>query len=173
MAEHSFSNVMRTLLGGMLLSLLLPIGGCSGDADTGPVDVKWDRDVCARCNMVLSDRRHAAQVRRPATDASRSEVKKFDDLGCAVLWLDQQAWHDEAGVEIWVVDYQTGEWIDARSAYYVTDRQTPMQYGLGAVATPTPESLSFADAREHIYRVEQKFNVHGGNLDHTELPSIR
>ncbi len=160
-------------IAGLLMSLSLQLGGCSGDAGTGPADVIWDRDVCTRCNMVLSDRQHSAQVRRPASDAARGMVKKFDDLGCAVLWLDQQPWRDEAGVEIWVNDYQTGEWIDARTAYYVTDRQTPMQYGLGAQMTSTPGSLSFADAREHIYRVEQKFNVHGGNLDHDEIPQIR
>ncbi len=166
-------QIVGTIIAGLLITMMLLLSGCSGDTGSGPVDVIWDRDVCTRCNMVLSDRQHSAQVRRPAGDASRGVVKTFDDLGCAVLWLDQQPWRDEAGVEIWVNDYQTGDWIDARTAHYVTDRQTPMQYGLGAQSTSTPGSLSFADAREHIYRVEQQFNVHGGNLDHDDIPQIR
>ena len=148
------------------------LAACSGDPGTGPVEVKWDRDVCARCNMVLSDREHAAQVRYLPTDGSRGEVKKFDDLGCAVLWLDQQPWKGQADVEIWVTDYHTGHWIDARLAHYVIGRQTPMQYGLGAQTEATADSIDFVRAREHIYRIEQQFNVHGGNLEHREPPPV-
>ncbi|MCB1726823.1 MAG: hypothetical protein KDI22_05265, partial [Gammaproteobacteria bacterium] len=86
----------------LLIATALLLAGCSGDPGTGPVEVKWDRDVCTRCNMVLSDREHSAQVRYTPADGKRSQVRKFDDLGCAVLWLDQQPWHDEPGVEIWV-----------------------------------------------------------------------
>ena len=45
------------------LALLLLLAACSGDPGTGPAEVTWDRDACARCNMVLSDRHHSAQVR--------------------------------------------------------------------------------------------------------------
>ena len=155
----------------LLITATALLVGCSGDPGTGPVEVKWDRDVCVRCNMVLSDREHSAQVRYAPTDGSRSQVRKFDDLGCAVLWLDQQSWHTAPGVEIWVTDYRNGQWIDARSAHYVTGRHTSMQYGLGAQAEATAGSLDFAGARDHIYRVEQQFNIHGGNLEHPEPTS--
>ena len=71
----------------LLITATALLVGCSGDPGTGPVEVKWDRDVCVRCNMVLSDREHSAQVRYTPTDGGRSQVRKFDDLGCAVLWL--------------------------------------------------------------------------------------
>jgi hypothetical protein len=126
--------------------------------------------------MVLSDRRHAAQVRYTPADGSRGQVRKFDDLGCAVLWLDQQPWRDAGGVEIWVNDHLDGQWLDAHGAFYVTGRLTPMQYGLGAQTAPTPGALDFAQARQHIYAIEQTFNIHGGNLDHADhgspLPPI-
>lgn len=150
------------------------LAACSGDPGTGPVEVKWDRDVCTRCNMVLSDRQHAAQVRYAPTDGSRGRVNRFDDLGCAVLWLDQQPWRDQSGVEFWVTDHRDGSWIDARGAWYVTGRLTPMQYGLGAQAEPAPGAIDFAGASKHIYEVERRFNVHGGNLEHADkapLPS--
>ena len=160
----------------LITALLLLLAACSGDPGSGPVEVKWDRDTCARCNMVLSDRQHAAQVRYTPADGSRGQVKKFDDLGCAILWLDQQPWHDEAGVEVWVSDLRNGRWLDAPSAYYLTGRLTPMQYGLGAQSEVVPDALDFARAREHVYEVERRFNVHGGNLDHANavapLPSL-
>jgi len=153
---------------GLLMSAALLLAACSGDPGTGPVEVKWDRDTCARCNMVLSDRQHAAEVRYVPGDGAHSQVKKFDDLGCALLWLDQQPWREQPGVEIWVTDYRDGRWLDARGAYYVTGRLTPMQYGLGAQAEPMSGTLDFAQARAHVYQVESRFNVHGGNLDHAD-----
>jgi nitrous oxide reductase accessory protein NosL len=144
------------------------LASCSGDPGTGPVEVKWDRDACARCNMVLSDRWHTAQIRYTPGEGSPSEVRKFDDLGCALLWLDQQAWRERPGVEIWVTDHRDGRWLDARNAFYVTGQMTPMQYGLGAQTESAPGALDFAAARDHVYQVERRFNVHGGNLDHPE-----
>ena len=126
--------------------------------------------------MVLSDRRHAAQIRYAPADGSRGQVRKFDDLGCAVLWLDQQPWRGADGVEIWVNDHRDGQWLDARRAFYVTGRMTPMQYGLGAQTEASPGAMDFARARQHIYAVEQTFNIHGGNLHHPDpgppLPPI-
>lgn len=166
----SFRRNLRGPLRPGLLALLL--AACSGDPGTGPVDVKWDRDTCARCNMVLSDRGHAAQIRHVPTDGGRGEVRLFDDFGCAVLWLDQQPWRDAPGVELWVTDYRDGRWIDARTAHYVTGRVTPMQYGLGARAEPDSQALDFDGARAHVYRVERTFNIHGGNLDHGDPPAL-
>jgi hypothetical protein len=160
---------------GIILAALL-LSACSGHPGTGAVDVKWDRDTCVRCNMVLSDRQHSAQVRYTPADGTRSRVWKFDDLGCALLWLDQQPWRDDGAVEIWVNAHESGEWIDARSAHFLTGRLTPMQYGLGAQRQAGPGTLDFYQAREHVYAVEAKYNIHGGNLDHAEaapsLPSI-
>lgn len=150
----------------LFIGATILLAGCSGDAGTGPVEVKWDRDACERCNMVLSDRHHAAQIRHTPAGGGRSRVYKFDDIGCAVLWLDQRPWRQEPGVEIWVTDHRSGDWLDARTAHYVTGQLTPMQYGLGAQPDPAPGSLSFTEAAEHIYRVERELNVHGGNLDH-------
>jgi copper chaperone NosL len=149
----------------------LLLSACSGDPGTGPVDVKWDRDSCARCNMVLSDRQHAAQVRHTPADGGRSEVRRFDDFGCAVLWLDKQVWANDASVEIWVTDQHSGQWIDARTAHYTPGRITPMQYGLGAQAEASADALDFTRAREHVYAIERRFNIHGGNLDHPNAVS--
>ncbi|WP_197722858.1 nitrous oxide reductase accessory protein NosL [Sulfurivermis fontis] len=130
---------------------------CSGDPGTGPAEVKWDRDTCARCRMVLSDRFYAAQI-RGGPEGKKTRVYKFDDIGCAVLWLEQQPWRNDPRTEIWVTDHRTGAWIDARSAHYVQDRITPMGYGLGAQADAAEGTLQYSQAIEHIHLVEQRFN---------------
>ncbi len=151
-----------------LLGLLFLLVGCSGDPGTGPVDVKWDRDACERCRMVLSDRMHSAQI-RGGPEEGKSRVYLFDDIGCAVIWLDEQPWKDNPAIEIWVNDHRDGEWIDAREAWYVKGNNTPMAYGLGAQDEPAEEALTFAQAREWIYEVEERFNTHS---EHLEVPPV-
>ena len=157
-AKRPFSRVRL-----LALTLTLLLAAC-GDPGTGAVDVKWDRDTCVRCRMVLSDRHHAAQV-RVKTPEGRSRAYPFDDLGCALIWLQDQPGGDDPATEIWVSDWRTGNWIDASTAYYVPSQITPMEYGLGAQPDPAPGTLTFAQARAHIAEVERKYNVHGGHLD--------
>jgi hypothetical protein len=157
---------LRARSGAALLLLLLlgaPLAGCGGDPGTGPVEVTWDRDPCARCGMVLSDRAHAAQVRVKGANGSRV-VRLFDDLGCAVVWLDSEGLADDA-VEVWVADHRGVGWLDAFTAHFVLGNPTPMQYGVSARVAAGPDTIDFTAAREHIRRVERETNVHGGNLD--------
>ena len=149
---------MRLLASALLLLL---VSGCSPEADTGPGEVRWDREICVRCAMAVSDRNYAAQIRR-MIPGQRSKLYKFDDIGCAVIWLDEQSWKDEPMVEIWVTDYHTGKWIDARKSHYITGKITPMDYGLGATSENPAgrQLLSFAQAREHIYKIEEKYQLH-------------
>jgi len=119
----------RALLLGLLLLVLTACGGKPKDK-TALHDVHWDRDMCERCKMVTSDRHHAAQVINPQTGRSYM----FDDIGCVTLWFEDEQipWKKEA--KIWITDIKTGQWIDARTAYYDTNNITPMAYGFGAHA---------------------------------------
>ncbi len=157
----------------LLLTIFVVALFSCGEQKTGPVDVKWDRDVCNRCQMMLSDRKFSAQI-RVFPEGKRSKVFRFDDVGCASLWLnakDQQTWEADNNTEFWVTDMNTGEWINARTAWYIEDLTTPMNYGLGAIS-PSPNSvkkentLDYEKARKHILDVEQKLNIHGGNFTH-------
>lgn len=144
------------------LTLLL-LSACSDGPKTGPGKVRFDRDTCERCIMAISDPNFAAQIRGgPAGE--KQKLYKFDDLGCAVIWLDQQQWKDNPAIEIWVSDYHNGEWIDARKAHYIKNQLTPMNYGLGAQPENAPEALDFRQAREHIYSIEAQYNLHGGAI---------
>ena len=140
----------RGIATGLLAAAALAAAaGCGGGPETGPGVVRWDRDVCARCSMVVSDRHHAAQVRGgPAGE--RARLRFFDDFGCAVLWLDGQTWRAEPGIGIWVTDSDSGDWIDARTAAWIEVPSTPMDYGFGAVREAREGSLDFERAAERI-----------------------
>jgi copper chaperone NosL len=141
------------------LLLVLLLGACSGDPGTGPVEVSWDRVGCERCRMVLSDRQHSAQVRFKQA-SGKSQVLFFDDIGCAVIWLQDKPFAAAPDTEIWVTDWRSGEWIDARAATYLAGQHTPMEYGLGAQIEPSPDGLNFEQARQHVFEVERRFNLH-------------
>ena len=141
--------------------MLMLLTACSPEPQTGAVEVRWHRDICHRCSMALSDVHYAAQIRLPPS-SNLSQVFKFDDFGCAVIWLDDKPWKNDRQMEFWVADYRTGNWIEARSAWYVSDRLTPMNYGLGAQPERTEGALDFEDARRHVIAIENTYNVHSG-----------
>ncbi len=149
----------RSVLMIIMMPVLVFLHSCSKENDTGPIKVRWDREVCTRCAMAVSDQRFAAQIRGGHADQKR-RFYNFDDIGCAVIWLDKQNWKDEASTKIWVSDHRTGQWIDAQSAWYVTVDHTPMDYGLGAQDEHGPEAMNFTQARVHIYHQEQRLNIH-------------
>lgn len=129
------------------LLLVLVLSACSGDPPTGPVPIKYGRDTCDFCRMIISDPRFAAQVR----GGPGHKAFKFDDLGEGLVWLGMQAWKDEANVEIWVNDMATGKtWLDARQAYYVPVKMSPMGFNYGALTQSKAGALSFEDYRKVI-----------------------
>jgi len=142
--------------------VLLPITfllACS-EVNTGPVEVKWDRDACERCRMVLSDRMHSAQVRN-GVDA---KVYLFDDIGGAILWLQDKDWADHSKTEIWVNHYKTGAWLDARAATFVDGQNTPMSFGLGAQSESAEGGMNYQQAVQYILDREKRFNKPGSDL---------
>jgi len=112
-----------------LVFFLFNFTGCEKRSiDTNPAQVHWDRDMCARCAMVVSDRKNTTQVINP----QNSKVYMFDDIGCMILWFEDEniPWKDKA--VIWITDADTGKWINARKAFYDTENITPMAYGFSA-----------------------------------------
>lgn len=134
-----------------LLFLALFILGCDSKIDLSPKKVHWDRDMCERCKMVLSDRKFSAQVVHPQT----GKHYFFDDIGCAILWFKENktSWKDTA--IIFVNDAKTGQWIDARKAFYDVENITPMAYGYGAheERKNIPEGQEIIDFDEVTQRV--------------------
>ncbi len=137
-----------------LLSLSLLYTGCQKRDTTALVEVHWDRDMCTRCVMVVSDRHNSVQVKEPKSGKSYM----FDDIGCMVSWFYEKKtpWQDKA--TIWINDVNDGKWIDARKAFYDTDNITPMGYGFSAHKTKSSikKGKEIIDYREVVKRILKK-----------------
>jgi len=125
---------------------LLAVAGCRPASTTGPGEVTWDRDTCAHCEMILSDRRFAAQVR----DSQKRRLHYFDDIGCAIRWLaehepESSLTRNSELPEIWVMSPNGEKWIEARTSRFSAGHQTPMGYGFAAVADDPPQSVELAE----------------------------
>lgn len=138
----------------LLAPAFLLLTAC-GDPETGPVDVVWDRDNCERCVMALSDRHHSAQVR----GGKRHKAHHFDDIGCALLWLEEQSWKNDPNTEIWVNDHRDGSWLNAHQAHYVKITHTPMNYGFSAQPKASEGSVNFETAKQMIFQQEAAYDA--------------
>ena len=141
-------NYFKLLIIGLMA---FGFSACEEKSKTDVAEVHWDRDMCARCVMVVSDRHNTTQVRDPQT----GRTYMFDDIGCMALWFKEEnvVWKDRA--IIWITDVNTGEWINARTAFYDTQNITPMAYGFSAHKTKDSikDGQEIVDYDEVIKRV--------------------
>ncbi|MDR0274825.1 MAG: nitrous oxide reductase accessory protein NosL [Burkholderiaceae bacterium] len=130
----------------------------AGNWPAGMKPIIWDRDICVRCSMAISDRRFAAEM----SGGPKDTAFKFDDIGCAMIWQRDKAkdypWMNEAATRIWVADvYSKGgevNWLDARAAHYVK-KTSPMGYDLGASSQAEAGAVDFQTMRERILASEK------------------
>ena len=148
-----YRSYFLTLL--YVLLVVIFFQGCEKKDPLKPEEMHWDRDSCERCNMAISERKYAVQVINPMT----KKHYKFDDIGCAILWFDEEKipWKDKA--IIWITDAKTGKWINAKTALYTDDSITPMAYGISAYSKETfpkgKKPLTLQDAIKTIYKIEE------------------
>ena len=121
----------RSPIIGILLALVVLVGACSTAEAAGPPEIKYGRDICIQCGMIVSEARFAAAYTTP--DGTKLS---FDDLGD--LLLHQRSTGDPIDVnEAWVHDFETEAWLTVGEAFYVPTL---------SVATPMGHSiLAFAD----------------------------
>ena len=112
----------------VLILIAFLSSGCEKKITTELHDVHWDRDMCKRCAMVVSDRKHTVQVINPKDGRSYM----FDDIGCAILWFKEEKIQWSSSAVLWITDANSGEWIDAKKAYYTSENITSMAYGFMA-----------------------------------------
>jgi len=150
--------MIRVLL--LTITIVLLQIGCEERSKTDVANVHWDRDMCARCVMVVSDRQNTVQVREPKTGKSYM----FDDLGCMVLWFKENniTWQNQA--IIWITDLKTGKWIDAKEAFYDKDNVTPMAYGFSAHKNresieKEKDIYSFVEVKSNILKKEKESKI--------------
>lgn len=112
----------------LLLVLVFSFLGCEKQDPNAAHKIHYDRDMCAECKMVISDRNYAVQIVNP----ERNKAYNFDDIGCAIIWMEQstETWLDTA--PMYVADQKTAELIPSREVYWAKGFTTPMDFGFGA-----------------------------------------
>jgi hypothetical protein len=104
----------------------------------GPSPVAWDREACAHCRMLVSEKRFAAQI------VEGHRALHFDDPGC--LFEHLRAAGEPRG-KLWFHHLSEDRWLAGDQVGFVAASPTPMGYGLGAVDAGAPGALSLAEAR--------------------------
>lgn len=120
----------------LLCSILvvLMVACARGETTATPPTIRYGEDLCAECNMIISDPRYAAGYAHEVS-TGRYENVVFDDIGDLLSYTTK---HPEDHVVAWYAhDYTNEEWIDATTAYYVVSDAilSPMGHGITAHTT--------------------------------------
>ena len=138
--------------------LLLGPGACDRGGKVEPPTVHYGEDVCARCNMIVSEERFAtAYVADPGDGAIEPFV--FDDIGCMFAHEKKNAGASVRGR--WVHDAGDLRWIEAATAHFVRSPEIRSPMGSGILAWATRESADASAGREK-----------GEVLDYPELQAV-
>lgn len=104
--------------------MMLILTSCQESGELKPQEPLWGREGCARCRMVLSEKRYAVQ-----RVLSSGEIHFYDDLNCAL-----QHKHDEDKGTLYVHPHGKDQWVPAEEVKYQSGLRTPMNSGYGAVS---------------------------------------
>jgi copper chaperone NosL len=97
---------------------------------SGPPHIRFGRENCAHCGMLIGDPNYAAGWRD-----GRGAETHFDDIGCMVAMAREHG--SPPGARFFAHSYDGNAWLDAPTAAYVVSPQirSPMGYGVAAPAT--------------------------------------
>lgn len=128
-------NLLRKTI--LLISIFL-LSACQEMAAQEPKEPLWGRESCARCGMILSEKRFAVQGLLKTGD-----VHFYDDLNCAL-----KHGHKNDEVTFYVRPFGGESWELAREAKYEKGLRTPMGSGYGAVKEGG--SIPFSEIKHHF-----------------------
>lgn len=128
------------------LSLILV--GC-GQRDDGIPRIRYGEETCDRCRMIISEKRFAAAYR-----TTSGALRKFDDLGCAVLYSEGQS---EEVSQFWGYDYEEAGWLNAGQAFLVHSPElvTPMGYGIAVFSSAEKAAVLAEQVNGQLVQFDQ------------------
>lgn len=102
----------------------LALAACGERPADGPPAVRLGHDVCAECNMIISDARWATATVVPGPRGP--EARLFDDFNCQVNFENEHA--DAEIIARWSHDHASGEWVKTEEAHFLFSPhlRTPM-----------------------------------------------
>jgi copper chaperone NosL len=135
----------------ILLFLLFLLAACAqGATELKAPEIRYGEDVCADCNMIISDPRFASAYAYEV-GPGRYQSVLFDDPGDMLNFAGKNSTHK---VVAWYVhDYETKEWTDATTASFLVsgDVETPMASGIVSFASrDRAEAMAYSLGTEVI-----------------------
>ncbi len=118
--------------------------------DEKPIEMKLGVYQDSDCGMLIDSLDYASQV------IANGSMWFFHDHGGMIKWLESKEFKDSA--KIWVMSRDTKQWIDARSAFYSDNEQTPMEYGFGAYQRRKDTFIDFKEMQLRVLRGESMTN---------------
>lgn len=135
----------------LLLAFYFLLSACATQSgEPQPPTLAIGRDVCDACGMIISEARFAA-----ATVTTDGKTFKFDDAG---EMFNYHAQKPELPVRAWFVhDYNSQNWINGLSAFYVLskDIKSPMGTGVAAFADKSSAETFAARFSAKVMTFEQ------------------
>lgn len=127
----------------MLIFTLALFIGCKVES----VEIKYGGHMCNYCQMTVVDPSHAAQY---VTEKGKAYI--FDSIECMYFELKEK---DISEPELILVsNYENpGQLINARTSWFIIDKDIPSPMGKFLSALPTEESISrFRDEDTQVYK---------------------
>ena len=105
---------------------------CLTSCDAGPEAMRFGRDECAGCKMIISDQRFGAEI-----VTKKGRVLKFDDIGCMGDFVPDGIAESEVKMRV-VIDFnRPNTFIPVEQAHFLKneDLKSPMRSDCAAFAT--------------------------------------
>jgi copper chaperone NosL len=135
----------------LFVAFALLLAACSGRPvqPTAP-EIHYGEDMCSDCGMIITEPRFAASYAAKQGEGAY-ETFIFDDIGDMLHHMQQNL--TIVGVGWWVHDYDSQEWIDATTAYFVVSDQikTPMNHGTAAFGTQTAAEKLASEVKGQVF----------------------
>lgn len=122
------------------------------NSDRKPLHFKDNEIQCPQCFMYLVGEKFTAQA-----ITSDNKTHFFDDVGCMVLWLEDNHKEDK-NITRWVFSLDTKMWVKAEEAFYSIDDKTPMEYGFGAYEKSIANAINYEQMKLKMLRGENMSN---------------
>lgn len=131
------------------IALAVAVASLRPISASGPEEIAFGRDVCARCRMILSQPGFAGEIRD-----RDGALTKYDDVGCmleAMLRVRGEM------PEAWVEDHRSGRLVPLLRATLVRSPSlgTPMDHGIVAFEDPDAARALAAEAGGEVVTLEE------------------
>ena len=143
-------------VGAIIIVLFLALGTearvkyiYKGNQTHQAITIKPQEYQCSECNMDVEKLEYAAQM-----ITLEGDTYFFDDIGCLVLWLENNHPHI---AKMFTQTLDTHRWIEIKKAWYSRIAPSPMGYGFAAVEEKREKLISYDEMK--IFMLQGK-NLH-------------